>query len=84
MHDRIAWIEDFYRKAGVSDAMVESRIEGFRNDLGSGTPEQLVERFREVEKAGMTYAITNFAESAFDTSGMELFESAVIPELRGS
>ncbi|HEY8307749.1 MAG TPA: LLM class F420-dependent oxidoreductase [Lapillicoccus sp.] len=82
--DRIARIEDIYRTAGVSDAEVESRIGGFRNDLGSGTPEQLVERFREVEKAGMTYAITNFAESAFDTSGMELFESAVIPELRGS
>ena len=30
----------------------------------------------------MTYAITYFAEAAYDTSGIELFEHDVIPELR--
>jgi hypothetical protein len=29
----------------------------------------------------MTYAITNFAEAAYDTSGIELFEREVIPAL---
>ncbi|MEP6650037.1 MAG: LLM class F420-dependent oxidoreductase [Lapillicoccus sp.] len=82
--DRIARIEDVYRKAGVSDKVLEDRIAGFRNDLGAGTPEQIVERLRGVQKAGMTYAITNFAEGAYDTSGIELFERTVIPELKAS
>ena len=30
----------------------------------------------------MTYAITYFAEAAYDTSGMRLFEREVIPALR--
>jgi len=29
----------------------------------------------------MTYAITYFAEAAYDRSGIELFESQVVPEL---
>jgi hypothetical protein len=40
-----------------------------------------VERLQAFEKVGMTYAITNFAEAAYDTSGMKLFEQEVIPEL---
>jgi len=32
----------------------------------------------------MTYCITNFREAAYDTSGMELFESQVIPALRSA
>ena len=30
----------------------------------------------------MTYAITYFAEAAYDRSGIELFESEVVPALR--
>jgi hypothetical protein len=30
----------------------------------------------------MTYAITYFAEAAYDRSGVELFESEVIPALQ--
>jgi hypothetical protein len=30
----------------------------------------------------MTYGIFNFAESAYDRSGVELFEREVIPALR--
>jgi hypothetical protein len=31
----------------------------------------------------MTYAITYFAEAAYDRSGIELFEQTVAPELKG-
>jgi hypothetical protein len=31
----------------------------------------------------MTYAITYFAEAAYDTSGIDLFEDEVIPALQG-
>jgi len=47
----------------------------------AGTPEQLVERLQAMQKLGMTYAITYFAEAAYDTSGIELFEREVMPAL---
>jgi hypothetical protein len=36
----------------------------------------------DMQDLGMTYAITNFMESAYDLSGVELFEREVIPGLR--
>lgn len=41
-----------------------------------------MERLQELRQAGMTYAICYFAEAAYDTSGIELFEQQVVPELR--
>lgn len=46
-----------------------------------GTPEQLVERLRELEGVGMTYAILNVADIAYDTSGVDLLVNEVIPAL---
>ncbi len=45
----------------------------------SGTPEQVIGRLREWQAAGMSYAIVNFADLAFDTSSIELFANEVIP-----
>ena len=84
VQDRLAWIEDSYRKAGLSDAAVRAQVHNFRGGPAVGTPEQILEALKDFEKAGMTYCITNFREAAYDTSGMELFESAVIPELQGN
>ncbi|REK22715.1 MAG: LLM class F420-dependent oxidoreductase [Actinobacteria bacterium] len=47
----------------------------------SGTPEKLVSILREWKDAGLEYAIVNFADAAYDTSGMELFAKEVIPAL---
>ena len=44
-----------------------------------GTPEQVVEALVDLQSRGMTYAITYFVEQAYDLSGVELFEQAVIP-----
>ena len=38
---------------------------------------------RALEKAGLSYGIFNFAEAAYDRSGIELFEREVIPALGG-
>ncbi|MFT4219709.1 MAG: LLM class F420-dependent oxidoreductase [Microbacterium sp.] len=46
-----------------------------------GTPEQIVERLREHEEHGLGYAIHYFPEAAYDHSGIDLFESQVIPAL---
>ena len=44
-----------------------------------GTPEQIIEALVDLRSRGMTYAITYFVEQAYDLSGVELFEQAVIP-----
>ena len=84
VQDRLAWIEDSYRKAGLSEASVRAQAHNFRSGPAVGTPEQIVETLTGHEQAGLTYCITNFREAAYDTSGMELFESQVIPELRSA
>ncbi|MBI4941389.1 MAG: LLM class F420-dependent oxidoreductase [Actinobacteria bacterium] len=53
----------------------------FRTGPLVGTPEQIVERLTELQAAGMTYAITYFTEAAYDTSGIDLFTSEVVPHL---
>jgi F420-dependent oxidoreductase-like protein len=53
----------------------------FRTGPLVGTPEQLVERLTALHAAGMTYAITYFAEAVYDTSGIELFVSDVMPHV---
>jgi F420-dependent oxidoreductase-like protein len=79
--ERFAWLEDHYRRAGVPEARVGRTVGGLRKGPVVGTPEQVVERLTELRDAGMTYAITYFAEAAYDTSGIELFEREVIPAL---
>ncbi|RHA44126.1 LLM class F420-dependent oxidoreductase [Cellulomonas rhizosphaerae] len=78
--DRIAWIEEHYsltlpeRAPGIA--------EDFRKGPLVGTPEQIVEKLTELRSLGLAYAITYFADAAYDRRSIELFESAVVPELR--
>ena len=73
--------------ARVTPYIGADRAEAFRaqnlsgDALAVGTPEQVVERLTDMKKRGMTYAIHNFPESAYDRSGVELFEREVIPAL---
>ena len=83
VEDRFAWMVDHYRRAGVPEDAVQGQLEGMRSGPAVGTPEQIVEALTALEKQGMTYAITYFAEAAYDTSGIDLFERTVLPELRG-
>ncbi|WP_067539692.1 LLM class F420-dependent oxidoreductase [Nocardia crassostreae] len=54
----------------------------FRTSAAVGTPEQIIERISGVRDLGLSYGIFNFPESAYDTSGIELFEREVIPVLK--
>jgi F420-dependent oxidoreductase-like protein len=47
-----------------------------------GTPAQIVEKLGKFRELGLGYGIFNFAESAYDQSGIELFEREVVPALR--
>jgi alkanesulfonate monooxygenase SsuD/methylene tetrahydromethanopterin reductase-like flavin-dependent oxidoreductase (luciferase family) len=66
----------------VPEERAEAQVDEFRRL--SGTPEQIVEKLRVWEEAGMTYAIVYFPDPAFDLSGLQLFADEVIPALSGT
>ena len=65
----------------LSTERLESAIRGLRNGPLVGTPEKVVETLQELRDAGMTYAITYFADAPYDTSGIDLFVDEVVPAL---
>ncbi|HEX6946427.1 MAG TPA: TIGR03560 family F420-dependent LLM class oxidoreductase [Acidimicrobiia bacterium] len=79
VEDKITWLADH-----LAQVMPSPRAHRFADGYRpwSGTPEQVVEKLRQWEAEGMTYAIVNFADLAYDTSSLELFASKVLPELR--
>ncbi|GAB2486512.1 LLM class F420-dependent oxidoreductase [Jatrophihabitans fulvus] len=80
VQQRLEWVLDHYRSRVPADAF--ARFEGmFRSGPLVGTPEQIVETLKQLESLGMTYAITNFADVAYDRGAMELFATRVVPEL---
>jgi F420-dependent oxidoreductase-like protein len=80
VQDRLDWILDHLSKS-VGAEKAEAQLRNFVGLPGVGTPEQIVEKLSALKKDGMTYAIANFPELAYDTSGLELFEKEVIPAL---
>ncbi|SEE10741.1 LLM class F420-dependent oxidoreductase [Ruania alba] len=78
--DRIRTIED-RMTASIGAERTSAIVANYRSSLTTGTPEQVVERLRRMEEAGMTYAICYFPEAAYDRSGLDLFAREVIPEL---
>jgi F420-dependent oxidoreductase-like protein len=70
-----------YVGAEKAEAAVASHTQ---NGAGAavGTPAQIVEKLGKLRELGLEYGIFNFAESAFDQSGIDLFEREVIPALR--
>jgi F420-dependent oxidoreductase-like protein len=80
VQDKLDWIVAHYAALVPPDAL--ERYETlFRNGALVGTPELIVERLREAEQMGMTYAIANFVDAAYDPKSIDLYASKVIPEL---
>ncbi|MFC5433047.1 LLM class F420-dependent oxidoreductase [Microbacterium suwonense] len=81
VEDRVAAIEA--RLAPHLGERTAGVMSNYRGDhaYGVGTPEQIVERLRDLEGRGLGYAIHYFPEAAYDRSGIELFEREVIPAL---
>ncbi len=82
VEDRFAHLRDRALQAGLSEAKADEVVRGLRGGPAVGTPEQVVEALSALKAAGMAYAITYFAEAAYDVSGIELFEHEVIPALQ--
>ena len=65
----------------VGEEKAEGSLGAVRGQPACGTPDQIIENLTKLKEAGMTYAILNFAEAAYDRSGIELSERDVIPAL---
>jgi F420-dependent oxidoreductase-like protein len=78
VEDRLERLEAHVR-AHVSREQAKRHTALFR--AMTGTPEQLVDRFRVWEKAGLAYAICYFPDAAYDRSGLERFAREVMPAL---
>ena len=84
LNDRLEWYADHrIRVCGLPEAAVRREIDGLHGSVGCGTPEQVVERLAALRRAGLGYTIAYFADAAYDTTSIDLFERAVIPELKG-
>lgn len=66
----------------VGEEKAEGSLGAVRGLPACGTPDQIIENLTKLKEAGMTYAILNFAEAAYDRSGIEMFEREVMPALR--
>jgi len=78
VEEKKAWLLDT-----ISRYVSAEKAERFTHmfDLMSGTPDQIIERLEDWERAGLSYAIVNFADVAYDDSGLRLFAEKVMPEL---
>lgn len=77
--DKLAWIDAHYRATVPERA--DRVVADFRSGPLVGTPEQIVERLTQLRALGMTYAVTYFADAAYDRASIELFEREVAPAL---
>ncbi|MTD16997.1 TIGR03560 family F420-dependent LLM class oxidoreductase [Nakamurella sp. YIM 132087] len=80
VEDRKAWMVDHYTKAAGAE-QGSTIVSRYGSGQAVGTVEQVIENLTKMQGLGMTYAILNFPELAYDTSGIELFEQQVIPAL---
>ena len=80
VQDRLASFRSRITPLVPADA-AERSSRGLADGYLVGTPEQIAEKLAAVQKLGMTYAILNFAEAAYDKSGIELFNRQVAGEL---
>lgn len=79
VEEKKGWLLEHLGKY-VSKEKAERSVRLF--DDTSGTPEQIIGWLQDYQKAGLGYAIVQFADTAYDRSGLELFAKDVIPAFR--
>jgi F420-dependent oxidoreductase-like protein len=68
----------------LGDGTAAKNVAQFRQPTGDvlvGTPAQIRDVLEQRRELGLGYTITNFPESAYDRSGVELFETEVLAKL---
>ncbi len=80
--EKIEWVKNHFLPV-IGPEKLDRMVDGNYISRGgmAGTPEQIVEKLKAWEAAGMTYSIVYFQDVAYDRSGLELFAEKVIPEL---
>jgi len=77
---------------GESDREVQAKVAKFRPlDMNPadyaetrmiGTPEEIIDQIRELERVGMTYFVVYF-QDAIDLASVEIFGKSVMKKLKG-
>lgn len=80
VQDKLAWVRAHYAPRVPAEAL-NRYDELFTNGPLVGTPELIIERLQQARAMGLTYAIANFIDAAYDASSIEMFTSQVIPAL---
>ncbi|WP_405177611.1 LLM class F420-dependent oxidoreductase [Nocardia sp. NBC_01377] len=81
VEERLRTLQDRLAKFVGAEAAAAQIDNVYRTSAAVGTPEQVIEKLTAVKGLGLGYAILNFPETAYDTSGVELFEREVAPAL---
>lgn len=79
VQDKLDWIIGHYEPLVPEEHLARYK-HMFETGPLVGTPEKVIEALHTAKDLGMSYAITNFADAAYDTSSIDLFASSVIPE----
>ncbi|HEY5889326.1 MAG TPA: LLM class F420-dependent oxidoreductase [Acidimicrobiia bacterium] len=79
VNEKIEWHRGQLRKNN-SEARADRFADSYKEF--SGTPGQIVDNLKEWKDVGLGYTIVNFADAAYETTGLELFASEVIPALQ--
>ncbi|MCM6775216.1 LLM class F420-dependent oxidoreductase [Nocardia sp. CDC159] len=82
VEDRLAALVDRLTPAAGADQAKGWVDSMFRTSQATGTPDKVIENLTRLRDLGLGYTIVNFPESAYDTTGIELFEREVVPALR--
>jgi F420-dependent oxidoreductase-like protein len=77
---KIEWIRAHLAKYVPAD-VADRQVRTLSSSPLVGTPEQVTERLAELNGLGMTYAILNIPDVAYDRSGLQLVTEKVIPAL---
>ncbi len=75
--DKLAWIRSHYQPYLSAEAL-DRYDQLFATGPLVGTPEQITERLTASAGIGLSYAICNFVDAAYDRSSIDLFETHVM------
>ena len=80
VQDKLAWIRAHLAQY-VPEDVAESQVRTLADGPLVGTPEQITDQLGQLSRLGMTYAIINLPEVAYDRAGLTLFTEKVAPAL---
>ncbi len=80
IEQRLDWTYEHQRQT-LSEEKARGVRDGLANGPLVGTPGQLIDKLRALQDVGMTYAIVNFDDIAYDRTAAELFVHEVVPAL---